>query len=139
MIHGLGLKGRLSGRPSEWIFVAERQGRLIPPRREVGLALVGVRLLQNNTLNEILVFDLSLATGLYALTNYAGTVMGTRHCGISRSLLDVSDWAACTELDWNVCSCIREARSARLPRTQRAGVQWAMGPNPCTIGFRPTC
>ena len=24
-----------------------------------------------NTLNEILVFDLSLATGLYALTNYA--------------------------------------------------------------------
>ena len=30
-----------------------------------------------NTLNEILVFDLSLATGLYALTNYTGTVMGT--------------------------------------------------------------
>ena len=27
-----------------------------------------------NTLNEILVFDLSLATGLYALTNYAGTL-----------------------------------------------------------------
>ena len=27
----------------EWIFVAERQGRLRPPRREVGLALVGVR------------------------------------------------------------------------------------------------
>ena len=25
----------------------------------------------NNTLNEILVFDLSLATSLYALTNYA--------------------------------------------------------------------
>ena len=49
------------------------------------------RLLQNNTLNEILVFDLSLATGLYALTNYAGTVMGTRHRGISRSLLDVSE------------------------------------------------
>ena len=35
------------------------------------------RLLQDNTLNEILVFGLSLATGLYALTNYAGTVMGT--------------------------------------------------------------
>ena len=33
------------------------------------------RLLLNNTLNEILIFDLSLATGLYALTNYAGTVM----------------------------------------------------------------
>ena len=44
-----------------------------------------------NTLNEILVFDLSLATGLYALTNYAGTVMGTRRRGISRSLRDVSD------------------------------------------------
>ena len=26
------------------------------------------------TLNEILVFDLSLATGLYALTNYAGEI-----------------------------------------------------------------
>ena len=32
------------------------------------------RLLQDNTLNEILVFDLSLATGLYALTNYAGKI-----------------------------------------------------------------
>ena len=72
--------------------MAERQGRLRPPRREVGLALVGVRrLLPNNTLNEILVFDLSLATGLYALTNYAGTVMGTLHCGISRNLLYISD------------------------------------------------
>ena len=49
------------------------------------------RLLHNNTLNEILVFDLSLATGLYALTNYVGTVMGTRRRGISRSLRDVSD------------------------------------------------
>ena len=27
-----------------------------------------------NTLNEILVFDLSLATGLYALTNYVGKI-----------------------------------------------------------------
>ena len=34
----------------------------------MGLALVGVR--------EILVFDLSLAIGLYALTIYAGVVMG---------------------------------------------------------------
>ena len=33
-----------------------------------------LRLLHNNTLNEILVFDLSLATGLYALTNYAGKI-----------------------------------------------------------------
>ena len=73
-------------------FVAERQGRLRPPRREVGLALVGFsRLFQHNTFNEILVFDLSLATGLYALPIYAGTIMGTRHRGISRSLRDVSD------------------------------------------------
>ena len=41
----------------------------------MGLALVGVRgYFKNNTLNEILVFDLSLATGLYALTNYAGKI-----------------------------------------------------------------
>ena len=71
--------------------MAERQGRLRPPRREVGLALVGECLLHNNMLNEILVFDLSLATSLYALTNYAGTVMGTQRRGISRSLRDVSD------------------------------------------------
>ena len=32
------------------------------------------RLLHNIMLNEILVFDLSLATGLYALTNYAGKI-----------------------------------------------------------------
>ena len=56
----------------------------------MGLALVGVRGYLN-TLNEILVFDPSLATGLYALTIYAGTVMGTRCRGISRSLHDVSD------------------------------------------------
>ena len=49
------------------------------------------RLLQNNMLNEILVFDLSLDTGLYALTNYTGTVMGTQRRGISRSLRDVRD------------------------------------------------
>ena len=65
----------------------------------MGLALVGVRGYFTNTLNEILVFDLSLATGLYALTNYAGTVMGTRRRGISRSLLDVSDGAARAGLD----------------------------------------
>ena len=56
-----------------------------------------------NTLNEILVFDLSLATGLYALTIYTGTVMGTRRRGINRSLLDVSDGAARAGLDWNAC------------------------------------
>ena len=52
-----------------------------------------------NTFNEILVFDLSLATGLYALTIYAGIVMGTRRRGINRSLRDVSDSAARTGLE----------------------------------------
>ena len=32
------------------------------------------RLFHNNTLNEILVFDLSLATSLYALTNNVGKI-----------------------------------------------------------------
>ena len=59
------------------------------------------RLLPNNMLNEILVFDMSLATSLYALTNYAGTVMGTRRRGISRSLRDVNNGAARAGLDWN--------------------------------------
>ena len=72
-----------------WIFVVERQGRLRPPRREVGLALVGIRGYLTRLM--ILVFDLSLATGLYALTIYAGTIMGTRRRGISQSLRDVSD------------------------------------------------
>ena len=67
----------------------------------MGLALVSIRCVQDNTLNEILVFYLSLATGLYALTNYAGTVMGTRRRGISQSLLDVSEGAARAGLDWN--------------------------------------
>ena len=31
-------------------------------------------MLHNNTLNKVLVFDLSLATGLYALTNYVGKI-----------------------------------------------------------------
>ena len=53
--------------------------------------------------NEILVFHLSLATSLYALTIYAGIVMGTRRRGISRSLRDVSDGAARAGLDWNAC------------------------------------
>ena len=66
----------------------------------MGLALVAVRKYLN-TLNEILVFDLSLATGLYTLTIYAGTVMGTRRRGISRSLRDVSNGAAHAGLDWN--------------------------------------
>ena len=75
-----------------WIYLVERQGRLRPPRQEVGLALVGVRgLLHNNTLNEILVFDLSLAIWSIRTNQLCGKDMGTRRRGISRSLLDVSD------------------------------------------------
>ena len=81
-----------SWQPPDCYFVAERHGRLRPPMRQVGLVPSRrLQLLQNNMLNEILVFDLSLATCLYALTNYVGTVMGTRRRGISRSLRDVND------------------------------------------------
>jgi Na+/proline symporter len=39
-------------------------------------------------------------------------------------------WAARAGLDWNACACIKGARSAHRPRSQRAGVQRAMGPRP---------
>ena len=58
-------------------------------------------------LNEILVFDLSLDTGLYALTTYAGTIMGTRRRGISRSLRDVSDYVARAGLEHKPARVIR--------------------------------
>ena len=85
-------------------------------------------------LNEILVFDLSLATGLYALTNYVGTIMGTRRRGISRSLLDVSDGAARAGLDCvNTTSFVMEvARSAsgRPRNVQVCKGRWAQTPAP---------
>ena len=80
----------------------------------MGLALVGVRGYIINTLNEILVFDLSLAIWSIRTNQLCGKDMGTRRHGISRSLLDVSDGAARAGLDWNACSCIREARSASI-------------------------
>ena len=92
MIHGLGAERTfvptalcvdLCGGATGQVETALVRGGPGPGRRS--------RLLEDNTLNEILVFDLSLAIGLYALTNYAGTVMGTRRRGISRSLRDVSD------------------------------------------------
>ena len=92
MIHGLGAE-RTFVPTALWVDVCggatwqdettQERGGPGPGRRS--------RLLHNNTLNEILVFDLSLATGLYALTNYMGIVMGTRRRGISRSLRDVRD------------------------------------------------
>ena len=92
MIHGLGAERTfvptalcvdLCGGATGRVETIWETGGPVPGRRS--------RLLHNNTLNEILVFDLSLATGLYALTIYVGIVMGTRHRGISRSLRDVSD------------------------------------------------
>ena len=73
----------LCGKATGQVETTKERGGPGPGRRS--------RLFQNNTLNEILVFDLSLATGLYALTIYVGTVIGTRRRGISRSLRDVSD------------------------------------------------
>ena len=43
MIHVVIKDGSARRSTCEWIFEAERQGRFRPPRREVGLALVGVR------------------------------------------------------------------------------------------------
>ena len=58
----------------------------------MGLALVGVRgYFKNNTFNEILVFEVSLDTGLNALTIYVGVVMGIPASWYQRSLRDVSD------------------------------------------------
>ena len=92
MIHGLGA-ARTFVPTALWVDLcggATGQVETTQVRGGPGLGRRS-RLLQDNTLNKILVFDLSVATGLYALTNYAGTVMGTRRRGISRSLRDVSD------------------------------------------------
>ena len=48
-------------------------------------------LLHNNTLNEILVFDLSWVIDLIRTNRHVGQDMGNRRRGISRSLRDVSD------------------------------------------------
>ena len=45
------------------------------------------RLLHNNTLNKILVFDLSLAIWSIRTNQLCGKDMGTRHRGINRSLV----------------------------------------------------
>ena len=54
-----------------------------------------------NTLNEILVFDLSLATSLYALTIYVGVVMGipTSWYQPKHFVTPATEWRA---LDWTV-------------------------------------
>ena len=50
-----------------------------------------------------MVFDLSLATGLYALTNYVGKIWALDVVVSAEALLDVSDGAARAGLDWNAC------------------------------------
>ena len=62
-----------------------------------------MRVLHNNTLNEVLVFDLSLVTSLYALTNYVGKIWALDVVVLAEALLDVSDGAARAGLDWNAC------------------------------------
>ena len=113
----------------KWIFVAERQGRLRPPRREVGLALDGVRGYFKITRLTSSWYLICSPFGLYAVTNYAGTVMGTRRRGISRSLRDVSDRAARAGLDWNA------TRLGLLPATY-ATCRCAMGDGPRPLRHR---
>ena len=91
--------GLSSRRPPEWIFVAERQGRLRHPVERWPGPGRCPRLFHNNTLNEFGYLIWVWPFGLYALTSYVGIVMGTRRRGISRSLLDVSDLAARAGLD----------------------------------------
>ena len=62
--------------------------------------MVGVRRYFKIALNEILVFDLSLATGLYALTIYAGVVMGIpTWYQLKHFVTPATEWRA---PDWNV-------------------------------------
>ena len=56
----------LSGGATWQVETTKARGGPGPGRR--------LRLFHNNMLNEILVFDLSLTTGLYALTNYVGKI-----------------------------------------------------------------
>ena len=58
------------------------------------------RLFHNNTFNEILVFDLSLATGLYALTNYAGKIWALDVVVSTEAfVMSATEWRA---PDWTV-------------------------------------
>ena len=51
-------------------------------------------------LNEILVFDLSLATGLYALTNYVGKIWALDVVVSAEAFLtSATEWRA---PDWNI-------------------------------------
>ena len=62
------------------------------------------QLLHNNTLNEIWVFDLSLAIWSIRTNHLRGSSYGYSDVVVSaEALLDVSDGAARAGLDWNAC------------------------------------
>ena len=92
-----------------------------------------------NTLNEILVFDLSLAIWSIRTNQLRGKDMGTRRRGISRSLLDVSDGVARAGLDCvNATSfvmVVARSASGRPRNVQVSNGRWAQ--TPARIGFRP--
>jgi hypothetical protein len=69
---------------------------------------------------------------LYALTNHARKIWALDAVVSAEALLDVSDLAVRVGLDCvSTCHVMDVARSVHRPRTQRAGVQWEMGPDPC--------
>ena len=79
-------------------------------------------MLHNNTLNEILVFDLSLPTGLYALTNYAGKIWALDVVVSAEAFVtSATEWRAV--LDWNA------TRLGLLPAAY-ATCRCAMGDGP---------
>ena len=100
-----------------------------------------LRLHQNNTLNKILVFDLSLATGLYALTNYVGKIWALGVVVSAEALRDASDGAARAGLDCvNATSFVMEvarSTSGHVRNVQVCNGRWAQ--TPARIGFRPAC
>ena len=92
MIHGLGAE-RTFVPTALWVDLCGGATGRVETTWETGGPGPGrrPRLFHNNTLNEILVFDLSLAIWSIRTNQLRGKDMGTRRRGISRSLRDVSD------------------------------------------------
>ena len=97
------------------------------------------RLLQNNTLNEILVFDLSLATGLYALTNYVGKIWALDVVVSAEAFLTsaterrMPDWTGTPDLVLGRLGLL----TGRVHNMQVCNGRWAQ--NPGCLGFRSVC
>ena len=88
------------------------------------------RLLQNNTLNEFLVFDLSLAIWSIRTNHLRGSSYGYPDVVVSaEALFDVSDGAARAGLDWNA------TRLGLLPAAL-ATCRCAMGDGPRPLRHR---